>query len=196
MIKFTKDDELNNILHDILKKYSITTLKQQAAFLATIDVESNNFNSFVENLNYSANRLCAVWPNRFKTLDEANVYAKNPEKLASYIYCNRMGNGDEESRDGWIYRGRGAIQLTGKNNYKMIADKLSISINEAVEYIETKRGAIESAAIFWTENNLNHISNSMDMWSVTKVVNGGFTGINSRITKYKYYYDMLKKDIK
>ena len=111
-------------LNGALNEFEINTPLREAAFLAQTAHESQNFTRLVENLNYSAKRLTQVWPKRFPTLDKAQPYANNPEKLANFTYANRNGNGSEASGDGWKYRGRGFIQITGRANYKACSDGL------------------------------------------------------------------------
>ena len=137
--------ELFEALNEVLPKYEITSVGRVAAFLAQCGHESADFTVLKENLNYSADGLHKVFPKRFPTVESANPYNRNPEKIANKIYADRMGNGPESSGDGYKYRGRGAIQLTGHDNYKAFADSIGQSIDEAVSYTETLAGAIESA---------------------------------------------------
>ena len=113
-------------LNTAMEKFEITTPSRMAAFLAQLAHESGQLTRLTENLNYSAKRLTQVWPNRFQTLEKAAPYEKKPEKLANYIYAKRLGNGDEASGDGWSYRGRGPIQLTGRGNYRAAGQGLSL----------------------------------------------------------------------
>ena len=135
-------NQLNlNDMPALFEKYEINTLNRAAGFLAQCSHESNNFRILEENLNYSADALIKVFPKYFKSLDEAKLYARNPEKIANKVYANRMGNGDEASGDGFKYRGRGFIQLTGKNNYQMFAETLKLSLDETINYCTTKQSA-------------------------------------------------------
>ena len=174
------------------RKYNITTPERLAAFLATVHHESGGFKQFTENLNYSPERLLQVWPNRF---DEATAqrYCRRPQALANKIYANRMGNGAEATGDGWRYRGRGAIQITGYNNYKSISRILDLELDILCEYMETTLGAIESAAGWWDANGCNEIADKQDMTAITRQVNGGLNGLANRQFLYKYYLDKIKK---
>lgn len=173
-------NDTTKALNIILPKYKITTKERLAAFLAQCGHESGSFNILKENLNYSAEGLCKVWPKRFPTLAEAQKYHRNPEKIANKVYADRMGNGSEDSGDGFLYCGRGAIQLTGKDNYTKFASSLDMAIDEAVAYCETREGAIESACYFWETHNLNECADKGDFVALTKKINGGTTGLAER----------------
>jgi putative chitinase len=168
------------IFEDIFPKYDITTVERVAGFLAQCGHESADFTVLKENLNYSADGLHRVFPKRFPTLESAQPYNRNPEKIANKIYCDRMGNGPEASGDGYKYRGRGAIQLTGKDNYSKFAAAVGKSLDEAVVYTETLSGAIESACWFWKTHNLNTYCDNNDIVGMTKVINGGTIGLEDR----------------
>ena len=133
-----------------------------------------------ENLNYRAERLCQVWPARFPNLAAANECARNPERLANRVYASRMGNGDETSGDGWRFRGRGLIQLTGRSNYQRFANSLGCTIEEAAQRAETPRGAGESAAFFWSANSLNTLADTWSIDAMTRKINGGTAGAAER----------------
>lgn len=181
---------LTDALNSVLPKYNIKTKDQIACFLGQCGHESAGFSVLVENLNYSADGLCKTWPKRF-TVATAGAYNRNPEKIANKVYCDRMGNGSEASGDGWKYRGRGCIQLTGKDNYTKFAKSCGKSLDEAVAYCETLEGAIASGAFFWKENRLSErfIDNKFDFVGLTKAINGGTIGINDR----QHHYDIAKK---
>ena len=125
-----------------------------------------------------------VWP-RYFNADNATQYAHNQEKIANRAYAGRMGNGPEESGDGWKFCGRGLIQLTGRSNYQAFADSLEISIDDASEYLKTFEGCVQSACWFWEANNLNQYADSVDIVTMTKRINGGILGLDDR--KEKYY---------
>ena len=130
-------DALNKILPD----YDITTVNRVAAFLGETYVESAGYTALHENLNYTAQSLCRVWPSHF-TADIADQYAHNPERIANRAYAARMGNGDEASGDGWKFCGRGLIQVTGRNNYQAFADSLQMNIDDVPAFLATFEGAI------------------------------------------------------
>jgi putative chitinase len=179
-------DHWFHALDEILPEYEINTPQRVAAFLAQCAHESGNFKFLKENLNYKAESLCKVFPKYFKTLDEAKQYEKRPEKIANKIYGGRMGNGPEESGDGFRYCGRGLIQLTGKDNYSWFAASLEIPVEEASEYLETFEGAVQSACWFWETNNLNVQADAGDIKLMTKKINGGFIGLEDRIKHYNH----------
>ncbi len=179
-------DQWYTALNEILPEYGINTPERVAAFIAQCAHESGGFKFLKENLNYRAESLLKVFPKYFKTLDEAKAYEKKPEKIANKIYGNRMGNGPEESGDGFRYCGRGLIQLTGKDNYSWFAASLEIPVEEASEYLETFEGAVQSACWFWETNNLNQWADKGDILTLTKRINGGTIGLDDRIKHYNH----------
>jgi putative chitinase len=172
--------ELFEVFSDVLPRYEITTIERVAAFLAQCGHESADFTVLKENLNYSAEGLSKVFPKRFPTVAAAQPYNRNPEKIANKIYADRMGNGPEASGEGYKFRGRGAIQLTGKENYTKFAASVDKSLDEAVAYTETLAGAIESACWFWSTNKLNALADATDIVALTKRINGGTIGLEDR----------------
>lgn len=164
--------------------YKLDNTNRVAAFIAQTAHESNDYTIIKENLNYSAKRLMEVWPKRFPNLSIANKYARNPEKLANYVYANRLGNGPEESGDGWKYAGKGVIQLTGKENCQKFADSINMPLEEIPEYLLTPEGAMASAFYFWDTNNLNSFADRKDIIGMTKVINGGTHGLDDRIKRF------------
>jgi putative chitinase len=174
-------DAVANNLDLLSEYYDINTPLRLAHFLAQCAHESGGFRLMKENLNYSADGLNKIFPKYFKNAGrDANAYARNPEKIANVVYASRMGNGPPESGDGWKFCGRGLIQLTGRNNYESLAETLEMSLDEAVEYLETAGGALESAAWFWANNGLNEIADADDIVRATKKVNGGTIGLEDR----------------
>lgn len=172
--------QLFEVFTEVLPKYEITTIERVAAFLAQCGHESADFTVLKENLNYSAEGLAKVFPKRFPTVAAAQPYNRNPEKIANKIYSDRMGNGPEASGEGYKFRGRGAIQLTGKENYTKFANSIDKSLDEAVAYTETLAGAIESACWFWSTNKLNALADATDIVALTKRINGGTIGLEDR----------------
>lgn len=170
-------------------KYNIDTINRQAAFLAQCAHESANFSATVENLNYSKESLVKVWPKHFPTLEFAAAYHRQPEKIANRAYRNRMGNGDEASGDGWRYRGRGLIQLTGKNNYEAYGKAVAIDFVKEPELMDKPVNHVLSAAWFWETNGLNAFADKEDIVGMTKRINGGTHGLQDRLSKY----DKIKK---
>ena len=172
-------DELYEALCHVCPNYEIDTVDRLAAFVAQCGHESADFTRLKENLNYSASALVRVWPRHFNE-ENAQEYHRQPEKIANRAYRDRMGNDDEESGDGWRYRGRGAIQLTGYNNYNAFSEDAGMDIEDAVDYLETLEGAVESAAWFWLKNDLNEMADDRDNTAMTKRINGGTHGIEDR----------------
>lgn len=173
-------------LNIILPKYNITTKDRIDYFIAQCGHESAGFTKFIENCNYADTALCKIWNTQFPTLDIAKQYHRKPELIANRAYANKNGNGNEQSGDGWKFRGRGCIQLTGKANYTAFAQSIGKSLEESVQYCETINGAIESACFFWTKNNLNKYCDNQDFLGLTKKINGGTTGLDDRL-------DILKR---
>jgi putative chitinase len=179
-------------LCEILPDYEINTPQRVAAFLAQCAHESGGFRAIKENLNYKAASLNKVWPKYFPTMEIANAYAQQPEKIANRAYANRMGNGPEESGDGWKFCGRGLIQLTGKDNYSRYAASTEQSLDEASEHLTTFEGCVQSAAWFWEANNLNQYADSGDILTMTKRINGGTLGLEDRQNHYAHAIQVLQ----
>lgn len=169
-------------------RFLINTPARWAAFLAQIAHESNELRRLEENLLYTtAARICAVWPKRFPTEADALPYVRNPEKLANRVYANRLGNGPEDSGDGWQYRGRGLIQLTGRSNYADAIERLALPKGTpATEFAEPKLAALV-AAWFWATRGCNALADDestddddADFVTITKRINGGVVGLADR----------------
>jgi len=175
-------------LCDELPKYQITTPARVAMFMAQTGHESGNYTALVENLNYKPQALMAIWKKRFPTMDIANEYAHNPEKIANRAYCDRMGNGSEESGDGWMFHGRGLIQLTGRSLYEAFAREIGKGIEETTAYCETPDGAVESACFFWEHHGLNAVADQGNIEHATKIINGGLLKIVLLDTNTHYNY--------
>jgi putative chitinase len=175
---------------DVVIKYKINTPLRLAHFLAQCHHESNGFRVVEENLNYRAAGLLRVFPKYFD-LQTAEEYAHNKVAIASRVYANRMGNGNEASQDGWKYRGRGYIQLTGKDNYAAFNDRLPEDIASNPDLVATKYPML-SAALFWDHNKINAvIDNDASVYDVTRKVNGGLNGIEDRMQLFEHYSDIL-----
>jgi putative chitinase len=187
-------DQWCNALNEILPDYGIDTPQRVAAFIAQCAHESGNFRALKENLNYRAETLRKLFSKYFPTDDLARVYASMPNKqeaIANRIYASRMGNGDEQSGDGFRYCGRGLIQLTGKDNYTFFAGSLDIPVEEAAEYLQTFEGAVQSACWFWETNNLNQWADKDDILTLTKRINGGTIGLEDRKKHYEHAKHVL-----
>ena len=180
-------DEIETWTHALtapMQSSGIVTEKRIAMFIGQACEESGGFLELVEDLSYSALRLCEVWPARFPTSAIAAPFARNPEKLASHVYANRMGNGDEASGDGWRFRGRGLFQLTGRSQYSVFAASLQRPLTEVVAWMETPAGAAQSACWWWS--NQGHafleLCDDWDVRGVTQRTNGGMAGLGARVT--------------
>jgi putative chitinase len=180
-----------NTLKACMKHYGLTP-ESASHFFAQCAHESGNFIIFRENLNYSADGLLRIFPKYFDAI-KARQYARQPERIANRVYGSRMGNGDEASGDGWRYRGRGAIQLTGKNNYREFADWVGKTIDPdevADQY------AFESAQFFFDRNKLWRYCDEVtdaNIALLTRAINGGTHGIEDRKAKTHKYYGWLKE---
>ena len=173
-----------------MEEFGIDSPARMAGFLAQCAHESGNFNAVRENLNYSADGLNKVFPKYFKNAGRnAQEYHRQPEKIANVVYANRMGNGDEMSGDGWRFKGRGLIQLTGKTNYTLCGADLEVDLIEEPEYLETPEGAARSAGWYWWKNNLNSFADKNDIVGMTKRINGGTIGLEDR---KKHYFHALE----
>ena len=173
----------------VMPKYGINTARRAAHFISQCAHESNNFRSLSENLNYSEKALNAVFGRYFGAAPKRNAaeYARNPEKIANYVYMDefrkyKMGNVKEG--DGWLFRGRGLKQLTGRENYTRFAATVDMTAEEAAAYVATPKGAVESACWFWDTNKLNTIADTDDVTKMTKKINGGNIGLADRQSRY------------
>lgn len=185
-------DEWYSAMSLLFPKYEITTPPRIAGFVAQCGHESQNFKTLEENLNYSAEGLNRTFPKYFiRAGRDAQAFHRQPEKIANIVYANRMGNGDTASGDGWKFRGRGVIQLTGKDNYSRFAKYVGKSLDETIEYLKTKQGALESACWFWKTNGLNQIADSGDIVAMTKRINGGTIGLEDRQKHYRHALAVL-----
>ena len=183
-------------LCEMLPKYGITTKRRVAHFLSQCAHESANFKRLEENLNYSAKALRAVFGRYFGAHPKRNAdeYHRNPAKIANYVYMDefrkyKMGN--VNPGDGWLFRGRGLKQLTGRDNYTKFGASVGMSAEEAAIYVATKKGAIESACWFWDANNLNEIADTDDVRRMTKKINGGSIGLEDRQKRYTHAMEVL-----
>lgn len=174
----------------LCNKHFIDTPLRLSAFLSQVGHESAELTRTVENLNYSAEGLIKIFKKYF-TPDQSKEYAKNPEKIANRVYANRMGNGDESSGDGWRFRGRGALQITGKNNYQAFAKWCGKSLENVENYLSTPEGIIASAVYFWTKNNLNVYADKEDTVGLTRKINGGTNGLTERKNMYEHIRNIL-----
>lgn len=178
---------------DTAKKFNINTPLRLAHFLAQCAHESGNFRITQENLNYSKDGLNRVFPKYFPN-NLAESYAKQPEKIASRVYGGRMGNGPENTKEGFKFRGRGYIQLTGKDNYKAFGKAIDVDLEKNPELVATTY-PLMSAAWFFNKNCLSKCdsgANKETIQAVTKCVNGGYHGLDDRTKHFNIYYNLLK----
>jgi len=171
-------------LDETCQEFAIDNPFRIAGFLSQTAHESAGFKFVSENLNYSAASLMRVWSQRFPTLEIAQRYAMQPERIANRAYADRMGNGSESSGDGWKYRGRGLIQLTGKNNYVAYSMACDNEALQKPDIVAEPKYAAESAGWFWSVNRLNQLADKQDVVGMTKRINGGTNGLDDRQMKY------------
>ena len=188
-------DSVISQLPDTIAKFELNTPLRLAHFLAQAGHESGGFKAVNENLNYGAKGLLSIFKKYFPTEEKAKLYERKPEKIANLVYGARMGNGPEASGEGWKFRGRGYIQLTGKDNYKAFDAVVAESIIDNPDLVATKYPLL-SAAWFFHKNGLHKIADQgatdAVVTSVTKRVNGGTIGLPDRIKHFKEYYNLLK----
>lgn len=179
----------------LFTKNGLTTNTRIAHFMAQLEHESN-LKPISENLNYSAVGLTTIFKKYFPNIASTNGYVRSPEKIANKVYANRMGNGDEESGDGWKYRGRGFIQITGKDNYKLLSKATGIDFVNDPDKLLNEADAMISALWYWTKIGGNSLADKGDIKEITRRINGGYNGLSDRITKLKKWKDELAKDDK
>ena len=187
-------DAVIQMIPDTAAKFQINTPLRLAHFLAQCGHESGGFKATQENLNYSAKGLNGIFKKYFPTEASAAAYARQPQKIANKVYANRMSNGDEASGDGFKFRGRGYIQLTGRANYTLFGKAIGEDVTGNPDVVSGKY-ALLSAAWFWSNNGLNKLADggSTDavVTTITKRVNGGTIGLADRIKHFKEYFHLL-----
>jgi putative chitinase len=187
-------------IRETCNTFGIDTDRRIAAFVAQCAHESGGFTALSENLNYSADTMAAVWPNRFAEKDADGKYVlesgkkkpnkfaqalhRKPEAIANVVYASRMGNGPIAGGEGWKYRGRGLKQLTGKDNYTRCGKALGVDLVENPDLLTTPRYAALSAGWFWQSNNLSQFADNGDIEGMTKKINGGLIGYTDRKARY------------
>jgi len=189
-------------------EFEINTPQRVAGFLSQTSHESGGYTMLTENLNYKAATLAACWPNRFAVLGAdkkpikengklvptavANSIAGKPELIANLVYSGRMGNGPAESGEGWLYRGRGLKQLTGKDNYTRCGAALGLDLINEPDLLLTPINAARSAGWFWKVNNLSAFADAGDIKGMTKKINGGLIGYEQRQALYDACYGQCR----
>jgi putative chitinase len=168
-------------LNETFERFGIVTHNQQAMFIGQCSHECGNFRLLEENLNYKAATLMKLWPKRFPTQEKANEFSGNPKKIANSVYSSRMGNRDENSGDGFRFRGRGIIQLTGHSSYFHCGKALGVDFVANPDLVSSPKYAALSGGWFWSTHNLNSPADALDYTKVTKIINGGTIGLDDRI---------------
>lgn len=171
-------------LNQALARWDITTDARIAPFLAQAAHESLELTRLEESLHYTAGRMMEIWPSRFPDLASAWPYHRNPERLANKVYADRLGNGNEASGDGWLYRGRGIFQLTGRANYRaasiaVAGDADTLLLNP--ELAATPEYSCAIAGWFWATRGCNELADNDDFVEITRRINGGVVGLTERV---------------
>lgn len=182
--------ELWNKYKTLLDKSGINTPLRLSHFFAQIHHESN-LKPISENLNYSKEGLLKIFPKYFNSTN-AGVFARKPQMIANRVYANRMGNGDSKSNEGYKFRGRGMIQLTGKDNYLQLSRDTGIDFISNPDLLLTEVNALISAIWFWNKNNLNSLADNDDILMITRKINGGTNGLDHRKELLKKYKQIFK----
>jgi len=167
-------------LNETFARFNILSPVQQASFIGQCGHECGNFKVLEENLNYRAETLMKLWAKRFPTIEIANEYARNPKKIANKVYASRMGNRDESSGDGFRFRGRGCIQLTGHANYFHAGKACGEDFVMNPDLVATPKYAAMTAGWFWNTHKLNQYADARDYVTMTKKINGGTIGLADR----------------
>ena len=178
-------------LNETFARFNLTTNNQKAMFVGQCSHESGNFRLLQENLNYKAATLMKLWPKRFPTLEVANQYAGNARAIANKVYADRMGNRDEASGDGYRFRGKGLVQLTGHSNHFHAGKALGVDFVMQPDLVATPKYAALTAGWFWETHKLNPPADALDYTKVTKIINGGTIGLDDRIKHVQHALAVL-----
>jgi putative chitinase len=178
-------------LNETFARFDISTPIRQASFIGQCGHECGSFKVLEENLNYRAETLMKLWKSRFPTIEIANEYARNPKKIANKVYASRMGNRDEASGDGYRFRGRGCIQLTGHANYFHAGQACGADFVMEPDLVATPRYAAMTAGFFWQTHKLNQYADGSDFVTMTKKINGGTIGLQDRINHINHALQVL-----
>jgi putative chitinase len=178
-------------LNETFQRFDISTPARQASFIGQCGHECANFKVLEENLNYRAETLMKLWKSRFPTIEIANEYARNPKKIANKVYSSRMGNRDEASGDGYRFRGRGCIQLTGHANYFHAGQACGEDFVMQPDLVATPKYAAMTAGWFWNTHKINQFADRQDFTLMTKKINGGTIGLDDRIKHINHALDIL-----
>lgn len=184
--------EWHPILIKYLNQWNITSVNAIAMFFAQTSHESNQYTVLLENLNYSKEGLLKTFPKYFND-SSAMSYARKPIMIANRVYANRMGNGNELSGDGWKFRGKGIIQITGKSNHEEFSKVIEKSLDDTLQYLLTKEGCVHYACYYWKTRNLLPPSERADVKTVTRLINGGWIGLEHRQSEFNRIKNVLTK---
>lgn len=184
------------VLDTAMGDFGIDTLPRIAAFIAQVGHESAQLTRCVESLTYSAQRLAMVWPRRFRSADGsptalAREVAYQPERIANLVYAGRNGNGDEASGDGWRFRGRGLLQVTGRSNYRAVGEGLAQPFVARPQLLAEPRWACRTAAWWWQRNGLNELADGARFEDITRRINGGLNGLEDRARVWRRALEVL-----
>ena len=179
-------------LNETFERFGIDTPKKQAAFIGQCGHECGNFKVLEENLNYRAETLCKLWPKRFPSLEFAKQYERQPKKIANSVYASRMGNRDEASGDGFRFRGRGCIQLTGHSSYYHAGKALGVDFVMEPDLVSSPKYAALTAGWFWSTHDCNALAQAADWVKLTKKINGGTIGLEDRIKHINHALEVLQ----
>ncbi len=182
-VKSSAQQDVLTAFNNLNDQYKVNNFLRIAHFMGQVCHESGGFSIGAENMNYTnPHRLMDVWPSRFKTLDFANQYIKNPQKLANLVYANRMGNGDTASGDGFKYRGRGPMQTTGKESYARFSKKIfnDNRLLDNPDLLLDINVGLQCAFIEWNDGSCNKFADADELKSITKIINGGLIGLDGR----------------
>jgi putative chitinase len=179
-------------LNSTFGRFDISTPIRQACFIGQVAHESGGFKFLVENLNYKKEALQKIWPKRFDAA-KAEACQRNPRMIANVVYSGRMGNRDEASDDGWRFRGRGCIQLTGHANYFHAGQALGVDFVMEPDLVATPQYAMLTAGWFWDTHKLNQFADARDYKGMTKKINGGFIGLDDRVKHIEEALAILKR---
>lgn len=182
--------EWHEAMTELFPQYEIDTPQRIAGFIAQCGHESAGFTVLEENLNYSEKGLMAIFPKYFRDRSPS-AYERKPEAIANVVYANRMGNGSEKSGDGWKFRGRGVIQLTGHDNYNNFGKSVGKDVDQVIKYLGTKKGALHSACWYWDSRKINAAADAGDVLKMTKLINGGTIGLEDREKHYHHALEVL-----
>jgi putative chitinase len=183
--------EWTDAINETFSRFNIINPFQRAAFIGQCGHECGNFKTLEENLNYRAATLIKLWPKRFPTQDIANEYAGKPQKIANKVYASRMGNRDEASGDGYRFRGRGCLQITGSDNYHFAGKALAVDFWASPDLVATPKYAALTAGWFWATHRCNILAEERNWTALTKVINGGTFGLQERIKQTEEAFAVL-----